>query len=1735
MTSRKRFSYKRKLSVLAGLEALNSFKVPKKQNNLSLLENIDLNSADYLEEIYPQINQSFRFPQLSSHFNVENAWFIHNKTLEDSFSQARKRFQKNLTNNAVTGTELSLCTGFLVVSKWSDVEKIASDGLIPGNDPDTWLGQQKLGLVVNQCADLTIAREQSRLPGKNIDQFLYLIMVRWVKSRAYIVSPEAEHSVDRLEPQPGYACHVSTWSRMDLLDPSKLTLEQAFHLSQVYLYEFDEDLELRTKLEHVIPYAVLKCRWKLTSDVASKIDTISTTSGSILIISPQPDITHLLSVSRTALLPTPQIPPIQKKSTHKLLTSKSKVTPSMLESKNLYKHVKSGLLPSPTSYNSNNNNNSVLQSPPINNTSAATVGSDNSSDNLLSSPVQQSKLQATTPTHTTGVLNALIAHARKLQASCGLFQFYESPNSVNDNNNTMSTITNSTSSGLISYDHNYNTVNNELTSTVIGISLLTWGYPKPEYSLAMEISTFRKGELIVFDGILQPCLHIQRLVPHSSLHYELAGLRPWSSKPFDTNGPPVLVSVPCDQEWCLPRLNPTTASSLQSDPSPFGGYRGNYFRLTLHESGGRRTDMAQFCQALQNSAMAGVIPMPCDESSIMFLFPECQFSKSIGIPVVDNLDKSFLHAILLTPYNLRHYPYNEICCCQSLNNTSNNVSNSNTSSFVMASAAPVGASTDSLFGQRKATSICVPSMQLKLPLSRILTTLTDGGRNLLGSALISVLAHQNVVEEACSSQASNTRTSFSFSDPRLQQHNPTHLDPRLNRRSKVYTNEPDWYALATALISSAPEKKMEQSTTSGEQQASHLEDQLNSIPKALVVTTTSIVSTTAPITSTAESAYVETHDIEDPIPAPSSPETESKYHPLSLMSPQTIPKVIPLDGQQTCTATFTLSTATVTSAKPLSASSPSNLDMCNVGDASVNQNISVDMEIDNNDRCDQSFQLNKSDMEIEQSFNLGNNRSPLALRYHEPAPTPPTTTNCWDYSSQLSLLVSDYRKASSPPPSNKRSTTIRNDDSTRWSNKSTAIRHRPNKSTYSDCKYDDRYDHYRHRSRSPNYHKSKSNPSLHIQYRSSKYDSDERHKSSFTDHYPRSSGHNRSRGRDRDRDRRTLRLACGDDDEEVSYRSSRTHLRSPSYSDSDSYYYTRRHYPRHRSSSVDSSITGTDSNSVASSNRDRRDYYPGIDSRTGRKGRSSGRFSSHSQTERNSHQMAQHNKNNHIELKSGYSKRIIDNCPMQSSIDSQNVSNEISDKDISFNDNYDCKSQYPTHDSNKPNDLNIHNSNSNHHTIVASNENLDLTESAHLTIHSNKPIDEGEEGEVLDDDDGDDCDNVNEEFQSKDHVFLSDSSASNNAKGWQSTLSASGNRQHQHHTTNDKLISNHHHNTSTPRKDGDGKQEEEKDDDSSVDPSSFQRLQVGYILSQLVKHGNVESEPPPNTAHRKVVNTSVSSSRSEEDEYKLVDETFNSTDVSDYSTLDTEVSLEDKDMRQTDHHRHHSVTKHYGNFYPSNVFCHMTRKRRVLSRNMDNHDSFSDHEDEISNVHEKDTDYRRLSANWSSEHYHHPHRQLSLLGNYTESSTSSSSESQPRYSFYRPRGSNSNQKSVYSPRSSSLLPDNNDKRHTLPRSRNVSTSNSTHQIPTEYYHEIATNYRNTPLLGNPNIPVISCPVNPTVPLIPSNPGLLPMTARYPTVQPPLLPTAQSTNLWSSGHQFYSKPVNIYNQPTKPWQ
>ncbi|KAF8562051.1 hypothetical protein P879_08364 [Paragonimus westermani] len=655
MAAARRPSLKRRLASLAGLESLNSFKVPKKASTESLLESVAIDSTDFVDEILPQINQSFRFPQLSSYLRVDEAWLVHSRVLEQSFAAARKRLSKNTATNS--SAESNLCTGFLVVSDWKKVEMIAHDGVQPGNAPDTWLGQPNMGVTVNQCADLAVARTQKRLSRRSIATSvksppLYLIVVKWVKSRAYIVATEAEQSEERLEPQPGYACHVSTWSRIDPLDPAKLSLERAFQMAQVYLYEFDDEMELRPKPEHVMPYAVVKCYWELNTKTAAKLESLGPATGSILILSPKPTRSFTTSAStfvptRSALLPTP--PAAHLFASRPLLPSTERTIPTLLRGKSS---------PSVSKYAFERIDPIVCegQDLKVKSRSKRTTSEQLLIDEKMSIPS----------------INPLICQTRKMQTI---------PDVISRLGTQLNLAARSSGAGPLNV-----TVGAELDSrapcpNLIGVTTLSWGHPKPEHSLELEVCAYKKNRFPIFDGILNPCLHISRLISHNALHYELAGLTPWPSKPLEPGGPPVLVSITRTHEWCLPRLNGTTAASLQCEPSPFAGYRGNYFRLTLRDTGGKRAEMSQLCQALSEKSMAGVIHMECDESSVLFVFPDCQFSRSImplsncsfpvpaflnpvfrSLPPTDSLDSNYLHAILLTPHSLDHYPYARVNC-----------------------------------------------------------------------------------------------------------------------------------------------------------------------------------------------------------------------------------------------------------------------------------------------------------------------------------------------------------------------------------------------------------------------------------------------------------------------------------------------------------------------------------------------------------------------------------------------------------------------------------------------------------------------------------------------------------------------------------------------------------------------------------------------------------------------------------------------------------------------------------------------------------------------------------------------------------------------------------------------------------------------------------------------------------------------------------------------------------------
>ena len=101
----------------------------------------------------------------------------------------------------------------------------------------------------------TISASESSSRARSVTGSTYfVVIVRWLKGRVYVVQAATPSDIDsrssqdsRLDPQPGYTCHMTKWSRMDPLDPTKVTLNEAFHKSQV-----DQNFRYSNKLVDVL-------------------------------------------------------------------------------------------------------------------------------------------------------------------------------------------------------------------------------------------------------------------------------------------------------------------------------------------------------------------------------------------------------------------------------------------------------------------------------------------------------------------------------------------------------------------------------------------------------------------------------------------------------------------------------------------------------------------------------------------------------------------------------------------------------------------------------------------------------------------------------------------------------------------------------------------------------------------------------------------------------------------------------------------------------------------------------------------------------------------------------------------------------------------------------------------------------------------------------------------------------------------------------------------------------------------------------------------------------------------------------------------------------------------------------------------------------------------------------------------------------------------------------------------
>ncbi|VDN12021.1 unnamed protein product, partial [Dibothriocephalus latus] len=504
------------------------------------------------------------------------------------------------------------------------------------------------------------------------DQPFFVILVRWLKGRVYIapsVAPTESRGNDdvsdsRLDPQPGYTCHMTKWTRMDPLDPAKMTLEEAFQISQVYLYEYNDEMELLDTPEHIVPFAVVSCRWKPPhSDSGGGAAGVN--DAAIIKTS------HHYDANDGAILLTKQ-----RKASRSAITFSSDGLsralsaaydsdsppswPSVLRRQNLSPSTPSphrrsllgtpspSLLPTPTANLINNQYDSRAI---------------NKRDGILPIPTLQPIATQSRP-----IFERLHSEPDLSHPESRLFRSSFQPDAAVISGRALQLAVGQSERIGVQPCHPSSDGHQRY---IVNCCNLVWpirseGSEVQLWQLPLEIISYRHPGFSVYEGILQPRFLITGLVSLTKLHYELAGLEePSPEENLDPRTKAKLavcpyVSIDRLREWTIPGIE---KSENQSKPGRFAGYWGNYFLFTLPDLTTQRCEVAKLCEILRAKQLACVIRMPCNSNAALFIFPDSDFSRSLGIPQLDSLESDSYHGILLLPHSL-NMTYGSKCSCK---------------------------------------------------------------------------------------------------------------------------------------------------------------------------------------------------------------------------------------------------------------------------------------------------------------------------------------------------------------------------------------------------------------------------------------------------------------------------------------------------------------------------------------------------------------------------------------------------------------------------------------------------------------------------------------------------------------------------------------------------------------------------------------------------------------------------------------------------------------------------------------------------------------------------------------------------------------------------------------------------------------------------------------------------------------------------------------------------------------
>ncbi|XP_054752381.2 uncharacterized protein LOC129257956 [Lytechinus pictus] len=222
---------------------VNKFKIPKKQKEL--LNEVELDSSEYLREVLPIIHQGYRDSSSKNKFNYEKVQLVHNPAIKKEFIE-KKREMKDAGRNE---KELNESYAYLCVNTDEKAKQLSEESLHAGTKRRKnmhCLGSPKMGVHVCRYSDV-LHRNGVPNEGK-------LILFKILKGKVKAV-PLVYGASEILEPTPNYDCHVAKNSGEDI--PSS-AIHRLFDSSELFIYDFDEDeVEFRKRPRNVCPFAVV--------------------------------------------------------------------------------------------------------------------------------------------------------------------------------------------------------------------------------------------------------------------------------------------------------------------------------------------------------------------------------------------------------------------------------------------------------------------------------------------------------------------------------------------------------------------------------------------------------------------------------------------------------------------------------------------------------------------------------------------------------------------------------------------------------------------------------------------------------------------------------------------------------------------------------------------------------------------------------------------------------------------------------------------------------------------------------------------------------------------------------------------------------------------------------------------------------------------------------------------------------------------------------------------------------------------------------------------------------------------------------------------------------------------------------------------------------------------------------------------------------------------------------------